>query len=205
MSYICLIANEKGMVTAGDSRLTVTPKWLHLHFDTMRKTFEDQEQGLIWACCGLTAYAGVNYFRVAERILRDRRRSMGAKLQRIATILERVTGFQHKLLRQRSTFTLLLGERKPEGTEITVLDVTDGKRTLRTLHTPVALESGSGVGLGAPLPEREELEKLSLEEMIQVARNRVADAMERSRQRAAEQKGCPQTVGGNIRVVYLEP
>lgn len=101
MSYICIIANEKGAVAAGDSRLTLYPAQLNLHLDRTRKVFQDEKQGLVWACCGLTYFGGIHYFKAVERILRSESMTMGAKLNKITTLMERATNpSPHQLLRK---------------------------------------------------------------------------------------------------------
>lgn len=202
MSYICLIANEKGAVAAGDSRLTIYPNFLHLHVDKTKKVFADQEQGLVWACCGLTVYAGINYFRLVERTLRDPHRSMAAKLNRIETVMKRATRSCHLLTRQRSTFTLLLCERSENDPLVTVLDIMDGRVQKRQLKGAVAVEGGCRPS--EPMPQGDSWKDASVEQMVVYARRRTMEAVKLSAEGAKENKKQRQTVGGNVRVVYLE-
>ena len=200
MSYICLIANENGMAAAGDSRLTMHPKWLKLHFDAARKVFVDEKQGLIWACCGITVFGGVNYFHMIERVLRSDCRSMGAKLRKITDTMKRVTLMHHTITRKESAFTLLLTEKQRQ--TVTVLEIVNGRACRREFKWPAVVEGG--FSLAEPLPNREDVGNLSLEQLIQTVRQRTMDAVKQSAAQAKEQKQVA-TVGGQVRVVYLEP
>lgn len=202
MSYICLIANSKGIAASGDSRITMSPKALNLHFDKTRKVFQDEKQGLIWACCGLTIFGGVNYFRVVEKTLRTEGMSMGAKLNRITTMMKRATKAHHLLSRGESAFTLLMGSTKGGETEVTVLKVVNGNAHQKTVTGPYAVEDGS-VSMGA-LPAVEELEKATLENILEMARSRAMRAVKRSAEEAKKDRKTKQTVGGNVRVVYMQ-
>lgn len=202
MSYICLIANSKGIAASGDSRITMSPKALNLHFDKTRKVFQDEKLGLIWACCGLTIFGGVNYFRVVEKTLRTERMSMGAKLNRISTMMKRATKAHHLLSRGESAFTLLMGSVKAGEPEITVLKVMNGSAEMKTVQGAYAVEDGS-VSVGA-LPTAEELEKATLENVLEMVRCRAMCAVKRSAEEAKEDRKKKQTVGGNVRVVYMQ-
>jgi hypothetical protein len=70
MSYICLIANANGVALSGDSRLTMEPRFLHLHFDHTRKVFSDPGQNMAWACCGLTMYLPSNGTPLLDKFYR---------------------------------------------------------------------------------------------------------------------------------------
>lgn len=202
MSYICLIANEKGAAAAGDSRLTIYPDFLRLHIDKTKKAFADEAQGLVWACCGLTVYAGMNFFRMTERTLRDPHRSMAAKLNHIETVMKRATRSCHFLTRQRSTFTLLLCEQTADGPLTTVLNVMDGRVQKRQIEGPVAVEGGWRPA--ESMPGADHWKDASVEQMVVYARRRTMDAVKLSAEGAKENKKQRQTVGGNVRVVYLE-
>lgn len=199
MSYICLIANSKGIAAAGDSRLTVTPKALNLHIDRTRKVFQDEKQGLVWACCGLTFFGGIHYFRVVESTLRSEL-SMGAKLNRITKLMEHATRVHHLVSFGESSFTLLLSRMVDGEPESLILKVVNGKAEKEIVRGAVAIEDGSG--RAGALPFAEEVEKASVEQVVEMARSR---AMTAARNSAAAYKADkkPQTVGGNIRVVYL--
>ncbi len=202
MSYICLIANSRVIAASGDSRITMSAKVLNLHFDNTRKVFQDEEQGLIWACCGLTRFGGVNYFRAVEKIMRTESMTMGAKWNRITTMMKRATMAHHLLTRGESVFTLLMGCVVEGAPEVTVLKVVNGVAKRKTTKGSCAVESGSVSG-GA-LPAGEELEKARLEDVLEMVRNRAMDAVKRSAQEAKEDRKRQQTVGGNVRVVYMQ-
>lgn len=81
MSYICMLANERGIAAAGDSRLTFAP--IPLHLDRSQKVFTAPEQHLIWACCGLTVWGGVNYVQLTARIMSRRQWTLSKKLAEV--------------------------------------------------------------------------------------------------------------------------
>lgn len=199
MSYICIIANEKGAVAAGDSRLTLYPAQLNLHLDRTRKVFQDEKQGLVWACCGLTYFGGIHYFKAVERILRSESMTMGAKLNKITTLMERATKVHHLISFSESSFTLLLSSVKTG--ETMILKVVNGVAEKETITGPVAIEDGSGAA-GA-LPAVAEVAEAAMEELVKMARGRAMTAAKNAAE-GYKNEGKPQTVGGNTRVVYLE-
>lgn len=201
MSYICLIANEHGVAAAGDSRLTLYPERLGVHFDTARKVFAAEDQGLVWACCGITIFGGVNYIRRAERILRADCKSMGAKLDKITEMMRRVTRLHHAISRRESAFTLLLSEQKRGA--VTVLEIVNGRVRRREWTEPVAVEGGFVPE--EALPTQEAVAAMSLEQLVNTARIRTMNAEKQAAKWAKSDKKRVQTVGGPVRVVYLAP
>lgn len=203
MSYICLIANANGVALSGDSRLTMEPRFLHLHFDNTRKVFSDPSQNMAWACCGLTMYLGINYFKRTERILRQSHRSLASRLNQISSLLSKATRLQHTITRRDSVFTLLLSIVTSEGVQVQRLDVVNGVATVKRYHSPVFLQAGWIPALHQNNPTVAEFAAESLEQLTTRARQRCMWAMKRDKQHSEENRKHIQTIGGNIRVVTL--
>lgn len=203
MSYICLIANSNGVALSGDSRLTMDPRFLHLHFDNTQKVYSDPAQGMAWACCGLTLYLGVNYFKLTSRILRQSHRSLPSRLGQISDILCKVTAFQHLITRKDSIFTLLLACVNGETVQVQRLDVVNGKASTQKLTGPVFLQGGWNPALYQKSPRLSEFAGESLEQLATRTRLRCVWAMKRDKQLSDENRKHRQTIGGNIRVVTL--
>ena len=203
MSYICLIANKNGVVVAGDSRLTLEPQLLHLHYDKAQKVFSDPEQNMVWACCGLTVFLGMNYFSMCSRILRQSHRSMGSRLNQISKILGRATRIQHRLGRKNSVFTLLLATVKDGAVQVQTLDVVNGKATLKKHAAPVMIQSGWNPFLHQPKPPVSYYKEETLEQLISRAKDRCLWAMRKDGRLTRTEKKHIQTIGGNVRVAYL--
>jgi hypothetical protein len=203
MSYICLIANANGVALSGDSRLTLEPRFLHLHFDNTRKVFSDPSQNMAWACCGLTMYLGMNYFKHTERILRQSHRSLASRLNQISSLLSRATRLQHLVTRRDSVFVLLLSVVTSEGVQVQKLEVVNGTAAIKRYQTPVFLQGGWIPALRQNNPAAAEYAGESLEQLVARARQRCMWAMKRDQQRSQENRKHQQTIGGNIRVVTL--
>ncbi|MCC8074899.1 MAG: hypothetical protein LIO95_02955 [Clostridiales bacterium] len=203
MSYICLIANQNGVAAAGDSRLTIQPEALHLHLDRGRKVFSDQDQGLVWACCGLTIFGGVNYYRLASHILRQKNRSLSSRLNQIAGVLSKATAAQHLLSRKPSVFTLLLGQVKDGEVTVHVLDVVSGEVRRKVLAGPAFVQAGWDPSLRQRKPSASEFEKDTLGQLIDRAKKRCLWAIRKDSELAQQDKKHSQTVGGSVRVAYV--
>ena len=203
MSYICLIANRNGVALSGDSRLTMEPRFLHLHFDNTQKVYSDPEQGLAWACCGLTLYMGINYFKRASRILRQTHRSLPSRLNQISGLLSRATRLQHMVTRKDSVFTLLLASVHGDGVQVQRLEVVNGSASLKKYDAPVFLQAGWTPSLYQKAPALPEYAQESLEQLTTRARLRCMWALKRDKQLSDENHKHLQTIGGNIRVVSL--
>ncbi len=203
MSYICLIANQNGVAAAGDSRLTFQPEALHLHLDRGRKVFSDQDQGLVWACCGLTIFGGVNYCWLTERILRHKNRSLASRLNQISAILRKATAAQHRLSRKQSVFTLLLGQVKDGGVTVHVLDVVNGKSRDRVLTGPTFVQAGWDPSLRQSKPSVSEFERDTLGQLIDLVKKRCLWTIRQDSELTQQDKKRVQTVGGSVRVAYV--
>lgn len=201
MSYICLLAGERGIAAAGDSRLTVSP--VPLHWDRAKKVFCAPEQQRIWACCGLTMFGGVNYAALTGRILSGK----GALDEQLQTICRRVNpalNVQRKLYRQANFFSLLLGQITREGIDLVTLDL-DGKSVnLRHWNAPAILEAGWRAELRPPMPDPNQFRQESPQELANRARERVAWAIAKDHRLSKTEKRHTQTVGGSITWVILE-
>ncbi|MCD8147535.1 MAG: hypothetical protein LUD84_09735 [Clostridiales bacterium] len=203
MSYICLIANQNGVAAAGDSRLTIQPEALHLHLDRGRKVFSDQDQGLVWACCGLTIFGGVNYYRLTDHILRQKNRSLASRLNQISGVLSKATAAQHFLSRKPSVFTLLLGQVKDGAVAVHVLDIVSGEARRRVLTGPVMVQAGWDPSLRQSKPAVSEFENDTLGQLIDRVKKRSLWAIRKDSELARQDKKHSQTVGGSVRVAYV--
>ncbi len=204
MSYICMIANQNGVAVSGDSRLTLQPERLNIHFDAAQKVFSDPEQGMVWACCGLMIFGTVNYYKMTDRILRQSHRSMASRLNQITSTLKVATGAHHKLSRKNSVFTLLLGTVKDGVVSVKVLDVVNGEAKWRELTAPVLVQSGWEPSRHQPKPPVWEFADESMEQLVRRARERCLWAMRKDGRLTLEEEGHVQTIGGNVRIAYLE-
>jgi hypothetical protein len=204
MSYICLIANQNGIAVSGDSRLTFQPEQLHLHIDHAQKVFSDQEQGMVWACCGLMVFAGINYYMMSDHILRQSYRSMSSRLNQITGALTRATAAQHWLTRKDSVFTMLIGSIKKGEVSVQVLDVVNGKAKLKTLPTPVLVQSGWEARLHQPKPPVSDYADESIDKLVKRAKDRCLWAVRKDGRLALEDEKHIQTVGGNVRIAFIE-
>ncbi|MCD7886026.1 MAG: hypothetical protein LUG44_00155 [Clostridiales bacterium] len=203
MSYICLIANQNGIAAAGDSRLTFQPEALRLHLDRGRKVFSDQDQGLVWACCGLTIFGGVNYCWLSEHILRQKNRSLSSRLNQITGALRRATAAQHRVSRKNSTFTLLLGQVRDGGAVVHVLDVVNGEATHKVLDGPVLVHAGWSASLRQSKPAVSDYANDSLGQLIDLVKKRCLWAIHKDSTLAQQDRKHRQTVGGSVRFVFL--
>lgn len=203
MSYICLIANRNGAALSGDSRLTLEPRFLHIHTDRTQKVFSDPKTRMAWACCGLTLYLGVNYFKLTSRILRQSHRSLSSRLSQISAILSKATRLQHFVSRKDSVFVLLLAVMTDNGVQVQKLSVVNGKAKLTRHAAPVFLQAGWVPALHQKAPVLAEYENETLDQLIARARERCVWAMKRDRHLSEENRKHQQTIGGSIRVTGL--
>jgi hypothetical protein len=203
MSYICMIANKNGVAVSGDSRLTLEPHFLRLHFDRLQKVYSDASQGMVWACCGLTIYLGINYFSITKRILRQSHRSLASRLNEISSILSKATKLQNFVTRRNAMFTLLLACEEKDGFQIYRMDVYNGKTTMKKCQSPVLLQGGWNPSLYQNAPSPAEFAEESLEQLMDRAKKRCMWAMKRDKHLYEENHKHTQTVGGNVRLAYL--
>lgn len=204
MSYICMVANRNGIAVSGDSRLTFQPERLNLHLDNAQKVFSCPEQNMVWACCGIMVMAGINYYKMASWILRQQNRSLSSRLNQIGGMVGRATAAQHRLTRKGSCFSLILGVIKENKPVVYALDAVNGEVNLRTLEAPVLVQSGWVKSLHQPKPPVEEYQDETIEQLISRVRERCLWAMRKDGRLATQEASHVQTIGGNVRVVYLE-
>lgn len=204
MSYICMVANKNGIAVSGDSRLTFQPMQLNLHLDNAQKVFSCPEQKMVWACCGMMVWAGVNYYKVISWILRQENRSLHSRLNQIGGMVGRATAAQHRLSQKGSVFTLLVGAMKEKGPVVYCLDAVNGEVQLRQMEAPVLIQSGWVRSLHQPKPQVEAYENESVEQLVSRVRERCLWAMRKDGRLALEEAKHIQTIGGNIRVAFLK-
>lgn len=204
MSYICMVANKNGIAVSGDSRLTFQPEALNLHFDSAQKVFSCPEQKMVWACCGMMVWAGINYYRTAGWILKQENRSLRSRLNQIEGMVCRATAAQRRLSGKDASFTILVGIIKDGTPVVYALDVVNGKSNLRIMEAPVLVQSGWVKSLHQPKPEVSAYEEESVPQLIARVRERCLWAMRKDGRLAETEKSHVQTIGGNVRVVFLE-
>lgn len=201
MSYICILANRMGIAAAGDSRVTFSP--LPVHLDRGRKVGTAPDQHLIWACCGLTVFGGVNYAALTTRILQDQRKNLAEKLAAICRRVAPVLRTQHRVSRKEALFTLLLGVAEQEKVQVMSLDLINGEATLQRWFAPAIIDAGWKKELRPPLLDPAQFQEDSLAELAQRAQERVQWSIQRDQTLHQIQRGHPQTVGGPIRWAVL--
>lgn len=203
MSYICMVANKNGIAVSGDSRLTFQPEQLNLHLDSAQKVFSAPEQNMVWACCGMMVWAGINYYRTASWILRQKNRSLSSRLNQISGMVSRATAAQNRLTRKSASFTLLVGVIKENGPVMYALDVVNGEAKLRVMNAPVLVQSGWVKSLHQPKPPVEDFENETVEQLISRVRERCLWAMRKDGRLATQEATHIQTIGGNVRVAFV--
>lgn len=201
MSYICMLANERGIAAAGDSRLTFAP--IPLHLDRSQKVFTAPEQHLIWACCGLTVWGGVNYVQLTARIMSRRQWTLSKKLaevcRRVAPALRDAAPGPAD---QGAVHAAGGGGGAGEGPGES-LDLVNGEATLGRWPAPAMADAGWQRELRPPLLDPSLFRGESLEELAQQARQRVQWAVARDRELSEKQSAHRQTVGGPVRWAVL--
>lgn len=201
MSYICILANGRGIAAAGDSRMTFYP--VPVHMDRSRKVDVAPDQHLIWACCGLAVFGGVNYAALTSRILR---RSQWTLAQKLAAICRRVTPvlkMQHRVSGKDAFFTLLLGVADREGVQVMSLDVINGAATLQRWPAPAIIDAGWQRELRPPLLDPNLFRNDTMEDLARRAQERVKWAIARDQALHKARQTHPQTVGGPVRWAVL--
>ena len=186
MSYICMLANRRGIAAAGDSRLTFSH--LPLHLDRSQKVFADPAQHLIWACCGLT---GRRQWSLSKRL--------ALVCRRVAPALR----VQHRIQRQDALFTLLVGVAEPGNVQLMSLDLVNGEASLGRWPAPAMTEAGWKRALRPPMPDPNGFREEPLELLARRARARVQWAVARDRELHGKNPAHRQTVGGQVKWAVL--
>lgn len=201
MSYICLMANDRGAVAAADSRETFHPK---VHLDWRKKCFALPEQQMVWASCGPTFRLGVDLLRSTELIFRENK-TMEEKLEKIKSLVNSVTRLS-PWAGDPGPFCLLIA-RMEEG-RIAVWNCYVHKGELHVNKRMVP--SGEAISLHAGAHHREmpplstaSLRELSYDQLRELAKGRVKTAIELDEGRHIQDPDHNQTIGGGIRVAGL--
>ncbi|MCD8086641.1 MAG: hypothetical protein LUF28_10100 [Clostridiales bacterium] len=198
MSYICLFANENGVSVAGDSRITLQPGKLGLHFGG-RKVFSDPQQNTVWCCCGLVTFGGVHYPSAAARMLRNPDRSLATALERIGGMVGPATRANSRLYRTDCSFHLLVGRVTDGKVDVRRLEALNGEVTIQRLDGPVLLEAGWRKRLYPEAPRPEQFAGDSLEQLNRRAVKRVQAVSAIDKAKHEADRNWVQTVGGNVR------
>ena len=201
VSYLCMLASEQGIAAAGDSRLTLMP--IPLHLDRSRKVFSAPEQHLVWACCGLTVWFGMNLAHITDRILR-RPGPLRPKLEEMVHRLNPILRMCQKTRRKDAVFSLLVGVTEPGQVYLLTLDLLNGTtHRLKRWDAPAMTEAGWRRALRPPMIPSEQLRGRPVEELAELARQRVRWAVERDHELSVKNPAHRQTVGGEVRWVVL--
>lgn len=190
-----------GLPPPGTARLTFAP--IPLHLDRSQKVFTAPEQHLIWACCGLTVWGGVNYVQLTARIMSRRQWTLSKKLAEVCRRVAPALRMQHRVQRTKALFTLLVGVAEPGKVQVMSLDLVNGEATLGRWPAPAMADAGWQRELRPPLLDPSLFRGESLEELAQQARQRVQWAVARDRELSEKQSAHRQTVGGPVRWAVL--
>ncbi len=161
------------------------------------------DQHLIWACCGLAVFGGVNYTALTARILKGSKWSLAQKLAAICRRVVPVLKLQHRINGKDAFYTLLLGVADGAGIQVMSLDVINGEVTLQRWPAPAIIDAGWKKELRPPLVHPNQFQNDTLEALAQRAQERVAWAIARDHALHETQQGHPQTVGGPVKWVVL--
>lgn len=201
MSYLCLLANETGIALAGDSRVTLQPLRLGIHYSG-RKVFAEPEKRMVWGCCGLVAFGGVYFPARARRILRAPNRSLATALRELGDAIAPRTEWYRRLYRRDGLFLLFVGQMTEAGPDVRRLRVRNGEVSVERFTAPVLLEIGWDASRYPARPAPESLAGLGITELNQAAVRRVQQVIALDRELHQENPDWPQTVGGYVRCVY---
>lgn len=198
MSYICVIGNENGIVAGSDSRETIAP---NKFLDNRQKVFVDKKQNLIWACCGITKYNGIDYIDVVERILRDTNLSFIEKIDRLQIMIERVTKECYNYIGNGSAMDILIGYKLKRKILIR-MNIQNGEVKRNTFFAPLAIEGGSGKMIMNKLPLKD-YNHLSLKELEVYVKSRVQETIDKDKEISINDPTHVNTIGGKVRTVAL--
>lgn len=199
MSYICLIANEKGIVAASDTRENLGN---FRYYDNRQKVFSDKKQGLIWACCGLTVCDGKDYLRLVEFIMRDSTTTFDEKISYIERAVKKGTKIGYERIGNGSAMDILVGYMGKR-TMLTRINIGVGVEQKKTFFAPFAMEGGIGRTL-VPKMKLSEYNTLGIGELKSYAQSRVKTVMEKDWLLSKENPNRPQTIGGRVTCEVLK-
>lgn len=131
MSYVCLMANDSGVVVAGDTLLTLLHDPHSFHSPTSEglmshKCHVLKEDGMIWARCGLNHTGGVHVGEVIYECLSATELPVSQRLENISRRLAPLTA---QTLDNGSTspIILFLAQRKDRATRIWDFQLVSGR------------------------------------------------------------------------------
>lgn len=203
MSYLCLLANENGIALAGDSRVSIQPVRLGIHFSG-RKVFAEPEKRMVWGCCGLVAFGGIYFPALARRTLRTPGQSLITDLRQLGDALAPATRWYQRLYRRDGVFLLLVGRMTEQGADVRRLRVKNGEATVEHFSAPVLLEAGWEPSRYPARPAAESFAGQSVMQLNKTASRRVQQVIALDRELHGENPDWAQTVGGYVRCVYEE-
>lgn len=202
MSYICLMVNPAGAVAAADTRESF---YRFAHFDWLRKVYSVPDRNLIFCCCGPSFRHGVPIFKAAAAILRSSRSPLEDQLDRIGHLVQALT--RVRLPREDPGVFVLLAARW-EADRFTVYHFWVDRSGSHLKKTPVDPNGTLSWHAGAWHREMPPLASgsfrdLTLDQLRETARARVALAIEKDRARKAANPKHNQTIGGQIHTCAL--
>ncbi len=207
MSYICLLANENGVVCASDSRETST--LTHRYKDKRQKTFAADAKNAVWCCCGSTRIGHLIYssdcMRKTDRILKDDS----------IPFFDRLTLFEEMIKKETSplwfargsvhNFTLIFASAENGGAPmIGTITARDGVITdRRFFKPPVMIDAGKNARLLPPRTRYKPKPKDSLLTLSKRAQVRVREAVRYDAVRKRKEAAYIPTVGGKVQLERL--
>lgn len=203
MSYLCMLANETGIVLVGDSRVSLQPGRLGVHVSG-RKVYAVPEKNMVWGCCGLVAFGGCCFPALARRLLRSPDESLATALRKLGDAAAPRTQWYRRLYRQDGLFLLLVGRMTERGADVRRLRVKNGDVTVERISAPALLEIGWDASRYPERPAPEALAGESLTELRRTAVRRVQQVIALDGQLHEVNPDWPQTVGGYVRCVSAE-
>ena len=207
MSYICLLANENGVVCASDSRETST--LTHRYKDKRQKTFAADAKNAVWCCCGSSKIGHLIYatdcMKRTEKILNDVHLPFETRLEHFQEFIRRET--RPPLLKKKTvyTFTILFAFDDGKTTPcIGTITAKGGKITdKRFFTTPIMLEAGKNSPLLSPRTPYVPKKTDTVAAMRHKAMVRVREAIRYDIQAKAADRTYMPTVGGKVQIETL--
>jgi hypothetical protein len=197
MSYICLMVNDAGAVAAADSR----ESFYRLHMDWRQKVFSLPERKLIWCCCGPTFRHGVDIFRLSALILRRNHGTLEQQLERMGKLVA-VTTKLRLPKEDPGVFVFLGAQWEDGGFSVYNYWVREGQPHLDKRRVAagqaVSLHAGAWYRELPPL-SAEALKTMDYDQMVELAKERIALAIRKDEERREKNRRHNQTIGGRVR------
>lgn len=205
MSHVCLMANDSGVVVAGDTLLTQLHDPHSFHSPTSQgltshKCHVLKEDGMIWARCGLNHTGGIQVGNVIQEYLSATELPVSQRLEHISRRLAPLTT---RVLDDGSTSSIILflAQRKKKETRIWDVRLINGKLSLEPcLLLPGAAYFRQG-GLHASrikAPDYSSFRTCSFDTLRALARRQVELAIALDEKLEREDLNYVRQVGGEV-------